>query len=164
MKKRCKIGIIALIIIIVVIIFFYLILRRVPAVTYQVQEVDLEAHWGKISGSLSYPSEMLPEMGVCVATIDNQELYCTYEMIASEVYTYGYGYEVSVPPGDYYVFAHLVDDSNRKVGYTNEYKAYYSQFVNCGMDISCTSHDPIKVTVGSKEHVTRIDPIDWYNY
>lgn len=164
MKKLLKIILIIIVIIIVVAFILYLVLRHVPAVTYQVEEIDSEAHWGAVSGSLGYPSEFIPDLGVCAETTDQAEYYCTYEMLESDDYTYGYGYKISVPPGDYYIYAHLVDEKNPNIGYTDQYKAYYSQFVNCGMSVDCTSHKPVKVTVDRNEHVTRIDPIDWYDY
>ncbi len=161
MKKLLKIVIILLIVIITAIIILGLWLSHVPSNVYEVEEIDSEAHWGKISGSLGYPSEEIPALGVCAENIDGVDMYCTYEMLEGDDYTYGYGYEVSVPPGDYNVFAHLVDPASN-IGYTDEDRAYYSQYVTCGMDISCASHKAVKVTVGRNETVTGKDPIDWY--
>ncbi len=164
MKKRYKYGLPILIILILVIASGYLFLRRVTPITYEVEEIDSRAHWGKISGSLGFPSEMIPAMGVCAESPDSEDLYCTYEMLEREDYTYGVGYEINVPPGEYQVFSHLVEENKENPGYTNEEKAYYSQFVTCGLLFECPSHKPIKVKVESREHVSRIDPIDWYNF
>ena len=164
MKKGFKILIVILIILIVVAVVFYLILRRVPPEAYEVQEIDSEAHWATISGSLGYPSDYIPEMGVCAETTDKEDLYCTYEMLENDDYTYGLGYQLKVPPGKYYVFAHLMDEENKNVGFTNEEKAYHSKYVTCGSEVKCTSHKPITVEVKTREHITRIDPIDWYNF
>lgn len=162
MKKPLKIIIILLIIIIAAIIILGLWLSHVPSSTYEVEEIDSEAHWGKISGSLGYPSDYIPEMGVCAENTDGQDMYCTYEVLEDDDYTYGYGYEVSVPPGDYNVFAHLVDPET-SIGYTDEDRAYHSRFVKCGMGAECSDHKPIKVEVERYQHVTGINPIDWYN-
>ena len=165
MKKKFILVIVLLIFLLIVVVGAgSLILKRVPAVTYQVDPHDSRAHWGTISGSLSYPSEAIPAMGVCAETTEKEDLYCTYEMIESNDYTYGLGYKLNVPPGDYYIFSHLVEEGREKIGYTNEDKAYYSKFVTCGMLYECPSHNPIKVEVKTREHITRIDPVDWYDY
>ncbi|MBU2235557.1 hypothetical protein KKA01_00685 [Patescibacteria group bacterium] len=163
MKKRKKIGISIIIVVILILVGGYLKLSWVPNDITKVTELDSEEHWGTITGSLGYPSEMIPEMGVCAESTDKEDLFCTYEMLKDEDFTYSLGYEIKVPPGSYYVYAHLVDDTNKDIGYTNEDKAYYSKFVTCGMDIECTVHKAVKVEVERYETVTRIDPIDWYN-
>jgi len=90
MKKFRKIILIIIAIIIVVAFILYLILRHVPSATYEVEEIDSEAHWGTISGSLGYPSDFIPDMGICAETTDHADYYCTYEMLESDDYTYGY--------------------------------------------------------------------------
>ncbi|KKW01771.1 MAG: hypothetical protein A2898_01935 [Candidatus Kerfeldbacteria bacterium RIFCSPLOWO2_01_FULL_48_11] len=163
MKK--KIIIIAVMVLLVAILGGgYLFLRHVPAVTYAVNEIDSESHWGSISGWLSYPSEVIPPMGICAETVEGEDLYCTYQMIQDEEFQYGYGFELSVPPDTYYVYAHLLTDGTEKIGYTDEYKAYYSKFVTCGLDISCTSHAPIPVKVGRNEYIQDILPVDWFDF
>jgi len=163
MKKIGKIIIFLLIILVMAIVVLALWLSHVPSTVYDVEEIDSEAHWGKISGSLGYPSEYIPEMAVCAETTDGYDEYCTYEMLEDDGYTYGVGYEISVPPGDYNVYAYLVDPDSTTGGSLEDYQAYYSKYVVCGMDIECTSHTPVKVTVGRNETESRIDPIDWYN-
>lgn len=139
-----------------------LILHHVPSATYAVDAIDSEAHWGTISGSLSYPSEGIPPMGVCAQAADGIDQYCTYRMLEGDQYLYGAGYELSVPPGTYVVFSHLVTDENEKFGYTDEEQAYYSKFVTCGLSFDCPSHEPIPVEVARNAHVQDVDPIDWY--
>lgn len=110
---------------------------------------------GSISGSVGYPSEFIPEdMIVCAENLDTDVEYCE-EIIEGDEYTYNLGYVVEVPYGEYNVYAKLSDD---------DYKAYYSEFVPCGMSVDCPSHDPITVTVDAdSSEITEIDPIDWYN-
>ncbi|MFA5134514.1 MAG: hypothetical protein WC505_01865 [Patescibacteria group bacterium] len=141
----------------------YLALRHVPADTYAVQEIDGTAHWGSISGSVSYPSEMLPFMGICAETVDGADQYCTYELVPDGSSLSGYGYELAVPPDEYYVFAHEVAAGNESVGYVDEYRAYYSEFVTCGLEYTCPSHKPIPVEVARNQYLQGIDPTDWYN-
>ena len=162
MKKSTKIIIIVVASLIVLLLIFGIILNQVPAVTYQAKEADPQAHWATITGSLGYPSEAIPKMGVCAETKDKAELYCTYEELEGERYTYGLGYELKVPPGKYYVFAHLMTEKNANTGYTKkDDKAYYSNFVHCGLGVECKSHDPILVEAKARETTDLVDPIDW---
>ena len=161
MKKVIIIGIIV-ISLVVVLGAAAVVLKHVPAETYAVEETDSQAHWGTITGSLGYPSESIPPMGVCAEAVEGIDQYCTYKIIEGERFTYGYGYELTVPPDDYYVFAHLITKGNEQIGYTDEDKAYYSDFVACGLSVECSSHEPIAVSIGRNDNAQGIDPIDWY--
>lgn len=109
---------------------------------------------GTITGSLSFPSEQIPELEVCAENLATHQEICTTDMLKEAQYTYGVGYKLDVPAGSYYVYAKLPNDS---------YKAYYNEFVECGLSVECKSHTPIEVTVTTDEVTTGIDPQDWYN-
>lgn len=117
---------------------------------------------GTVEGSLGYPSEGIPPMKVCAEDTKNKKLTCTEKIILNKKYTYGKGYQLEVLPGTYRVFASLAD-SEKNGGALDNYRAYYSQFVTCGMNVDCLSHFPIDVTVKAGETETKIDPTDWYN-
>ena len=109
-----------------------------------------------ISGSVSYPSEYIPEtMIVCAENNLTAEEYCSEGLIEDNSYMYGYGYELSVPAGAYYVYAIVPD-------FDPNYKAYYNEYVTCGLSVECESHDPILVTLLPGQSATEIDPMDWY--
>lgn len=109
-----------------------------------------------ISGSVSYPSEYIPDtMTVCAENAFTYEEYCSESLIEDDSYVYGYGYALTVPAGSYYVYA-VVPDLDP------EYKAYYDEYVTCGMSIECDSHLPIMVTVLAGQEATEVDPMDWY--
>lgn len=42
-------------------------------------------------------------------------------------------------------------------------RAYYSDFVICGLDAKCRSHKPIVVEVTAGAAVKSVHPQDWYN-
>ncbi len=110
---------------------------------------------GFLEGSLSYPSEQIPsELTVCAENSQTKKVYCTGEKINSQKYTYGLGYKLSVPPGNYLIYSQMPQES---------YKAYYSDFVTCGLSINCKSHNPIPVEVKNNETSDKVDPQDWYN-
>ena len=109
---------------------------------------------GLITGSLSYPSEGLPDdLEVCAVNTLTESQYCTNDKINSDKFTYGIGYNVEVPVGSYLVYSKTQYDT---------YKAYFSEFVTCGLEANCQSHEPIIVFVSAGQTVENIDPGDWY--
>jgi hypothetical protein len=104
---------------------------------------------GKIAGSLSYPSDYIPEdMQVCAEDTASKEVTCKG----------GFGgdsYEMELPFGTYEVYARTDD-------YGGGYRAYYNVAVICGLKIVCRDRDPIKVEVKGGNTVSGIDPVDWY--
>jgi hypothetical protein len=118
---------------------------------------------GVIEGSLSYPSEFIPpDMTICAENLDTKKLYCTKKHLKAKKYQYQVGYKLTVPPGNYHVYAYLPDPARYGASYSKDYRAYYSDFVKCGQTIDCKSHAPIAVQVKSGETVSGIDPQDWY--
>jgi hypothetical protein len=118
---------------------------------------------GVIQGSLSYPSEFIPpDMTICAENQTTKQIVSTNRHVKSKKYTYKVGYQLTVPPGDYHVYAYLLDPARYGAGYSKDYRAYYSEFVKCGMTENCPSHAPILVRVKSGETVRGVDPMDWY--
>ena len=110
---------------------------------------------GTIEGSLSYPSEGIPEdLIVCAENTVTEQSFCTSQHLKNSKYTYGVGYKLEVVEGVYLVYAKLPNE---------EQLAYYSEFVTCGLSVNCPSHKPIEVTVTGGETTTDVDPADWYN-
>ena len=110
---------------------------------------------GTIEGSFSFPSEGIPEgLKVCAENQDTKEVYCTDQHINDPKYTYGLGYILEVPAGTYFVYAMAPGD---------DYQAYYSEFVTCGLSVDCPSHEPISVEVKVGVTISDVDPQDWYN-
>lgn len=68
---------------------------------------SLTGNNGIIEGSISYPSEMIPDyIEVCAVNITTSQYYCTQNHIVEKKYRCGKGYKVSVPEGKYRVFAY----------------------------------------------------------
>jgi len=123
----------------------------------EIRKPEKAIRTGIIEGSLGYPSEGIPEdMEVCAENILTKKQYCTRKHIQDKKYTFGIGYKLKVPVGDYYIFAIL--PSRR------DWRAYYSEFVICGLKVNCPSHKPIVVKVRANEIIENINPIDWYAY
>lgn len=116
---------------------------------------------GAITGSLSYPTDAgLPRMIVCAEAVNSVTIHCTDKRIHNRR-SGKVTYKLAVPAGTYYVFATVVNGEPLGEGFQG-YKAYYSDFVICGLSINCPSHTPIKVTVRAGQTLTGIDPGDWY--
>lgn len=112
-----------------------------------------------ISGTLSYPSDHIPEdIHVCAEEIDSKAEICTGKHIVTSNDT---RFELKVPPGRYHVYARHTDASQVASGQDLDYRAYYSQFVTCGLNVSCPSHAPIVVEAVAGKTVTA-EPHDWY--
>ena len=118
---------------------------------------------GVIEGSLSYPSDFIPpDMTISAENLATKQIYSTRKHLKSKKYQYQVGYKLTVPPGDYHVYAQLPDPARYGAEYPKDYRAYYSEFVKCGMTENCPSHAPILIRVKSGETVSGIDPMDWY--
>ncbi|GIW69940.1 MAG: hypothetical protein KatS3mg101_0687 [Patescibacteria group bacterium] len=132
-----------------------------PAMSNEIEEsIVEEAGIGVITGSLGYPSENIPEsLGVCAEEISTGKTVCTDNHIKDSSYQYGYGYRIEVPAGEYYVYAYVPNQPGATGGV---YRAYYSEFVKCGYDVSCENHQPIRVVVNQGEVTEGVDPQDWY--
>ena len=109
--------------------------------------------FGYIEGSLSFPSEQIPPTTICAVNQTTGQEYCTSENIEDPKYTYGTGYELQVPTGKYVVYA-----LSKFPG-----RAYYNEFVTCGLRADCPSHKVIIIEVKDGQTTTGVDPQDWYN-
>ncbi|MFA5828858.1 MAG: hypothetical protein WC841_05895 [Candidatus Shapirobacteria bacterium] len=108
---------------------------------------------GIISGSLIYPSEQIPQdLGVCAQRIDSPELVVCTNQTKDSKFQYGVGYELSLDPGNYYVYSFLANA-----------KAYYTEYVLCGLKAECKSHTKIPVVVTAGSHQDNVLPHDWYD-
>jgi hypothetical protein len=114
-----------------------------------------------ITGELSYPSDFdFPQMIVCAEAVNSKSLHCTDRRLRNRR-SGKFTYKLRVPAGSYYVFATVVNGLE-PVEDMRGYKAYYSEFVKCGLKVDCLSHAPVKVTVRAGQTLTGINPGDWY--
>lgn len=144
--------------ILLIIISLYIVIRWNKDYSYERALYENQAttiQTGIITGSLSYPSEYMPNLETCAVNIQTDESYCTYQMIQGPNYNYGYGYQIQTPPGSYQVYSKINDQFET-------YRAYYSQFIICGGDFTCVDHTPLTIQVKAGETLRGIDPGDWY--
>lgn len=138
-----------------------------------IETVD-DATIGVIEGSLTYPSEGIPDSLVIHATdIDTGKEYSVnYSDIAAES---AGEYSLEVPAGSYYVYGTvpLSQFSNIKDGQSvTQYRAYYDLYVKCKTSATtaaaseaCSSYDKSKavVTVVDGKTTSGITVGDWWN-
>ena len=165
--RKLKFIVIALVLLILLVIFFLgsTLLKKtteLPSIDMGKTQENYVKYYGTIEGSLSYPSNFIPEMGICAENERTGEEFCSSEIKKDKKYMYGSGYSLEVPFGTYNIYAQLVDPESIGSGYNKNYRAYYSEFVTCGMDVKCESHKPIDVEVIGGETVSNINPQDWY--
>ncbi len=104
---------------------------------------------GTIVGTLNYPGPTLPaDLQVCAQEVSTYQTYCTTDHLNSVT---GNRYQLSVPQGSYLVYA-LVPEHP-------DIKAFYSQYVVCGLASECVSHQPVPVNVFAGQTVSDIDPV-----
>ena len=99
-----------------------------------------------ITGTLSYPSELIPALVVVAYRQGTTEYYTITTVNGQGTYQID-----NIPPGTYHV-----------VTYYNNMAAGYSQAVLCGLRVDCTDHSLIDVIVNSGNPTSHINPNDWY--
>ncbi len=112
---------------------------------------------GKISGKLTYPSDYIPpDMVICLESA-TQTVCSNSKNKGGFVFSVNPAtarYSVSLSPGSYYIYA----KTKEMVGE----KAYYNQFVKCGMSVDCKSKAKILLVVKAGKTISGITVGDWY--
>lgn len=112
--------------------------------------ISASAQSGKITGKLTYPGEGIPTdlvLCVTVAPLNAGPTYCSKDrptrlLQAKITFKLNYraaSYVISLPAGSYYLYA----ETREMPGV----KAFYDEFIKCGMRVECTSKEPIIVKV-----------------
>ena len=118
---------------------------------------------GVITGPLSYPSDGIPpEIRICAEAVGSDKITCTDKHFDDSASPSGKAYRLDVAAGRYKVFSVLPEGTEFDPSSSAHYRAYYSDFVTCGLEASCKSHQPIEVEVAPGATVVNIGPNDWY--
>lgn len=123
------------------------------------------AQTGKIAGKLTYPGEGIPpDLVLCVKTAGgNPVTFCSNTRasllrennIVFKVRTRAAVFEISLPTGSFYLYATVPEMGSMK--------AYYNEFVKCGMSVDCKSKRLIAVKVRPGQTTRGITVGDWYD-
>lgn len=125
------------------------------------------AQSGRVTGKLTYPSDYIPpEMILCVTK--SGQTFCSNERarlkqagISFRLNHRAASYEISLPAGTYYIYA-TFPRGKAPTRDMEGLKAYYNDFIKCGMNVNCTSKKLIAVKVNSGRTVRGITIGDWY--
>lgn len=126
------------------------------------------AQTGKITGKLTYPSDYIPpNMILCVAS--GAQTFCSNEKrarltaakISFNLNHRAASYQISLPAGTYFLYA-AFPKGKAPTPDMEGLKAYYNEFVRCGMNADCPSKKPIAVKVKAGQIVRNIMIGDWY--
>jgi len=123
------------------------------------------AQSGKITGKLTYPSDMIPQdLVLCVkaTSLYNEPVYCSNDRVsrlraAKVSFRLSLGsatYEASLPAGTYLIYA--------RTGQMPGIDAYYNDFIKCGMTVRCRSKRPIPVKVRPRQTTRGITVGDFW--
>ena len=126
-----------------------------------VSEILPNEKTGYVEGTTCYPADGIPsDMRIYAENTENNKIYM--EQLSSindaNIFIDTMKYKMRLPEGNYYVYA----KTSRK-GSKQNYNAYYSDFVKCGLHAKCMSHEPIMIKVRANETISNIDPCDWYD-
>jgi len=117
---------------------------------------------GTISGKITYPSSGVPTKVKVFA--EDTKTGKTYEATvsfteATSDTSSSATYTVTAPTGSYYVYGSLAGFNDQN---GTPWKAYYNQFVVCGMAATCTDTTKVVVNVSAAGKVENITIGDWY--
>lgn len=125
---------------------------------------DIKQQKGIISGSVTYPSEIIPgSLEVCAyKSLDGDIFECTDNIIEDDRFVYGFGYELDLTAGTYYLAAALRTEPQIRAWHNN----YISRVVLDGQTPDVCSNlslvDPVEITVLPGQISEDIVVGDWY--
>ena len=118
---------------------------------------------GMIAGSLSYPSEYIPDdMTISAEDLATQKVYSTSKHLMAKKYQYKADYKLAVPPRRLPRLCRAPRSGPAWRRLCQGLPGLLLGIVKWGMNVNCKSPAPITVKVKSGETIRGIDPQDWY--
>ncbi len=108
---------------------------------------------GSISGNLTYPADTMPALYVVALQVGT----LTYQYVITQPGQSTYEID-NLPPGSWNIIAYTVGGGGFPAGFAGG----YTKAVPCGLATECADHSLIDVVVAPGQHVTDINPGDWY--
>jgi len=117
---------------------------------------------GTVSGKITYPSSGVPtKVKVFAEDTKTGKIYeatVTFAETTTDMSSTA-TYSVAIPAGSYYIYGTLAGFNDQN---GSPWKAYYNQFVVCGLAATCTDTTKVVVNVESAGKVQNITIGDWY--
>ena len=95
---------------------------------------------GGLLGKIQYPASGIPAMRIVAFRTDDLSVYFSITTQIGQS-----SYEMSLPPGQYYIVAYTIAGG----GFPGGLVGGYTKYVTCGMTVSCTDHSLVAVPVAS---------------
>jgi len=137
--------------------------NEIVRATFQAMTVQAEAvitpastetaSTGSLSGSLGYPSEVIPALRVVAFDADSDDFYFVETSYNQNSYQI-----TGLPAGTYFVVAYTLGGGSFPTGLAGG----YTQAVPCGNNQDCTDHSLIPVEVAGGQDTPSVNPDDWY--
>ncbi len=108
---------------------------------------------GSISGNLTYPADTMPALYVVALQVGTR----TSQYIITQPGQMTYEID-NLPPGSWNIIAYTVGGGGFPAGLAGG----YTKAVPCGLATECADHSLIDVVVAPGQHVSDINPGDWY--
>jgi hypothetical protein len=119
---------------------------------------------GSISGSFTFPSSTVPaDLVACAEDMSGEKVVCSESQLKDGKYIYGVGYELSLPAGEYYVYATTGDELIR--AYYNQYSASVTpdgEWPEYDTSKCQPSDAKLAVKVADGQSTENITLADWY--
>ncbi|MEJ5224713.1 MAG: hypothetical protein WHV44_09680 [Anaerolineales bacterium] len=117
-------------------------------------EAPVSSSTGSISGSLGYPSDVIPPLRVVAYRLGTEEYYYVQTRLEQSTYQID-----NLPPGTYHVIAYVNDPQGQ---FMPGMAGGYTAAVPCGLLAECTDHSLLEVVVNAGAVTSNINPTDWY--
>jgi hypothetical protein len=111
-----------------------------------------------IEGSIIYPSSAIPaDMVLHAENLEGEvQSFKLMKKAKANEFVNELEFKIRLKPNKYYLY--LTSDYEEVKGY----KAYYTEFVKCGMKKECKSHKPILFNLERWDRINNIKLGDWY--
>lgn len=119
---------------------------------------------GQITGKLVYPGDGIPrDLVLCITSSEPETTLCsnfkastlTAARMVFKIDRRKATYQVTLPPGNYHIFA--------KTGEMPGHRAFYNEYVKCGMEYTCRSKKPIILAVRNGKIIKGVSVGDFWN-
>lgn len=118
-----------------------------------ISEILTNEKTGFIEGDACYPSDYIPaNLKIYAENLTTAKIYMVplTDINDPNIFTEMTKYRLRVPEGNYNVYA-VTNHMNK-----SDERAYYSEFVTCGLNVKCPSHESITVKVSAGKTTKRL--------
>ena len=148
---------------IVIVVAFLAVAGTLAITNNNSTQAEIGTNTITVKGTVTYTSSGIPDSTViCALNLSTKQEQCTNEILNSDEFIFGYGYELVLEKGEYNFFA---KDTDGDIEHPAFYNAYMQSFVDSrdwpAHDGTCEEYQPIIVNLDSYSGED-IAVGDWY--